>query len=341
MMIFSSLVRATHIASCMLLQGNLVFRLFIVQPVFTHAKEDVRLTAVGQLEERLRKLTAWSFALGLFSGCLWICSVAVGISGVNSILALQPETFRLLLGRTQFGLLWEVRLMLAAGFIVLFFLRGQWSQLLQLLLAVAMLVSLSIGGHAGAAIGERHWIHVGDDAFHLLAAGIWPAGLAPFAIFLTQVLHLRQLENVQNAALITQRFSSVSLVTVSALTITGLINGYFLVGTIHGLITTIYGRLLLLKLSVFAGMVMIGAVNLFWVKPRIVMAAQSARMEKSLNLLRSLRRNVLAELFLGAVLMMVVGVLGVTPPAAHSDMPNSSDVQRPDNGALNELWHEN
>jgi putative copper export protein len=36
---------------------------------------------------------------------------------------------------------------------------------------------------------------------------------------------------------------------------------------------------------------------------------------KSSNLLRSLRRNVLTELSLGTLVIIVVGVLGMTPPS--------------------------
>jgi len=319
----------------MLLPGNLVFCLFVAQPVFTPAKKDLRLAAFDALDGMLRKLTACSLAVSFISGWLWLFSVVARMSGPNLISALQPETFRILLERTQFGLLWEARLALTAGFVALFLVRKQWAQFVQLSLAVAMLVTLSLAGHAGASIGKAHWIHLVDDAFHLAAAGVWPAGLAPFAIFLTQALQAKQPEKIQIAALVTQRFSFVSLVTVGTLAITGAVNGYFLVGTFHALITTIYGRLLVLKVGVFGAMVMIGALNLLWLKPRIVVAAQSAALEKSLNLLRSLRRNVLAELSLGAILMIVVGVLGVTPPAAHVDMSTDRNIPHHDNGVPN------
>jgi hypothetical protein len=43
---------------------------------------------------------------------------------------------------------------------------------------------------------------------------------------------------------------------------------------------------------------------------------------------------VLAELFLGVILMMVVGVLGVTPPAAHSGMSSGANIQHHENGTF-------
>jgi putative copper export protein len=89
-----------------------------------------------------------------------------------------------------------------------------------------------------------------------------------------------------------------------------------------------------LKSGVFVLMMMIGALNLLWLRPRIVVAAQSAALEESLNLFRSLRCNVVAELFLGVILMIVVGVLGVTPPAAHSGMSSGANIQHHENGTF-------
>ncbi|PYJ93166.1 MAG: hypothetical protein DME62_09840 [Verrucomicrobia bacterium] len=132
---------------------------------------------------------------------------------------------------------------------------------------------------------------------------------------------------MQIAASVTRRFSFLSLVTVGTLAITGAVNGYFLVGTLHALVATVYGRLLLLKIALFAAMVVIGAFNLLWLKPQILVAAKSTALGESSKLLRSLRRNVLSELFLGTIVIVVVGALGITPPAAHFEMP--TDVSSP------------
>jgi copper resistance protein D len=94
----------------------------------------------------------------------------------------------------------------------------------------------------------------------------------------------------------------------------GAVNSYFLVGTLHALVTSVYGRLLLLKLGLFSAMVVIGAFNLLWLKPQILVAAKSAPLGKSSKLLRSLRGNVLTELFLGTMVVIVVAMLGSRRP---------------------------
>ena len=214
-----------------------------------------------------------------------------------------------------------------SGLVALLFVREQWGQFVKLLFAAALLAALSLAGHAGASIAEGRLIHLVNDAFHLIAAGAWPAGLAPFALFLAQALQADQPDEMQIAASVTRRFSFLSLVTVGTLAITGAVNGYFLVGTLHALVATVYGRLLLLKIALFAAMVVIGAFNLLWLKPQILVAAKSTALGESSKLLRSLRRNVLSELFLGTIVIIVVGVLGITPPAADFEMP--TDVSSP------------
>jgi putative copper resistance protein D len=315
MIVSMSLVRAIHLASCMLPLGEVVVRLFVVGPALAQVMGEVR-GPLDLLDRRLPRLTIYSLVVSFVSGCFWLWLVAARVSDANLIDALHPEFLGMVLGKTEFGLLWKVRLAIMAGFVAVLFLKKQWTEFLELSLAAALLATLSLAGHAGAGIGEAHWIQLTNDTLHLVAAGIWPAGLAPFSLFLTQVLQAKRPAEIYVAAWVTRRFSFLSLVTVGSLAITGVVNGYFLVGTFHALVATVYGRLLVLKVGLIAVMVLIGAFNLLWLKPRIRVAAESAALGKSLGLLRSLRRSVLTELSLGIIVITVVGVLGITPPSA-------------------------
>jgi len=316
MIVSMSLVRAIHLASCMLLLGEVVFRMFVVGPALAQVMGKVR-SPLDLLDRRLPSLTIYSLVVSFVSGCFWLWLVAARVSDANLIDALHSEILGTVLGKTEFGLLWKVRLAIMTGFVAVLFLKKQWTQCLKLSLAAALLATLSLAGHAGAGIGEARWIQLTNDTLHLIAAGIWPAGLAPFSLFLTQVLQAERPGEIYVAAWVTRRFSFLSLVTVGSLAITGVVNGYFLVGTFHALVATVYGRLLVLKVGLIAVMVLIAAFNLLWLKPRIRVAAESAAPGKSLGLLRSLRRTVLTELSLGIIVIIVVGVLGITPPSAH------------------------
>ena len=101
---------------------------------------------------------------------------------------------------------------------------------------------------------------------HLLAAGCWPVGLVPFAIMLYKFKR-----SVEQSVVfeLTARFSAMSLICVSFLTATGLVNTWVLLGSVSNLWQTVYGRVLLVKIFVFCVMVGIGAVNLLRLKPRL------------------------------------------------------------------------
>ena len=67
----------------------------------------------------------------------------------------------------------------------------------------------------------------------------------------------------------TRRFSTLGTVSVATLMASGIVNAWILVGSVHALFVTEYGRLLMLKLGVFAIMLVFAAVNRFWLTPRL------------------------------------------------------------------------
>ena len=73
------------------------------------------------------------------------------------------------------------------------------------------------------------------------------------------------------------------------------------------LVISDYGRLVALKIGLFAAMVGIAAVNRFYLTPRL----------PDLSVQRALQRNSLAEVGFGLCVLLCVGVLGTLPPAAH------------------------
>jgi putative copper resistance protein D len=107
----------------------------------------------------------------------------------------------------------------------------------------------------------------------------------------------------------------VSLLVVGALAATGLMNSYFLVGSLRALVTSAYGRLLVMKLFLFSIMIGFGACNLLRFKPQLALAnEQNAGQSDALG---KLMRNVIAELCVGTLIVLVVGALGATPPPRH------------------------
>jgi putative copper resistance protein D len=105
----------------------------------------------------------------------------------------------------------------------------------------------------------------------------------------------------------------LGIASVATLILSGLVNGWILVGSLRGLVVTDYGQLLMLKLAAFAVMLALAAFNRLALTPRLAWASNDARQDA----LRALSRNTLIEIALGLSIFAVVGLLGTLHPAAH------------------------
>ena len=173
--------------------------------------------------------------------------------------------------------------------------QSPWLQALAL--AGAALLTFSLQGH-GAADGD--WLAVALDWLHLAAMAAWLGGIAPLALLLAR----RDAAGVPASALV-PRFSAVALVSVAALAVSGAYAAWIHVGNVGALLSTTYGRALLVKLGIFAALIVLGALNLLAFSPRLKRSGAAAW----------LRRSVRAELALGAALLLAAGTLLAVSPA--------------------------
>jgi len=93
---------------------------------------------------------------------------------------------------------------------------------------------------------------------------------------------------------------------------TGIVNTWILVGSFHALLAAEYGKILMLKLVVFAVMLVFAAVNRFRLTPQLAVSSATER-----DALRRLTRNSTIEIALGFVIFAIVGLLGTLHPAIH------------------------
>jgi copper resistance protein D len=192
---------------------------------------------------------------------------------------------------------------------------------LLLLAPEARLIRLPVAGLAAIATASLAWmghgaagensLQLAADMIHALAAAIWLGALAAFVVLLRRRSGLAML----HAALC--RFSRVGVPVVAVLVLTGLTNSWFLVGPdqVAALATTGYGRLLLVKLALFAGMLVLAARNRNRHTPAIA-ADLAASSPNPAHVVR-LRRSIVCEAALGLGVLIAVAWLGtLAPPAA-------------------------
>ena len=227
------------------------------------------------------------------------------------------ETLQTVLLQTQFGHLWACRLACCLILGLLLFCGSR--ELIIAILSFAILASLAAAGHSGAMVATAGLLPIAGDVVHLIAAALWPGGLAPLLVLLLGQYRTADQSSRIFMADVVRRFSSQSLVVVGLLAGTGLLNTYFIVGSFGALFTTDYGRWLLFKIAVFVLMLALGALNLFVLKPRLCRAAKDETQAVGTIMMpmQSLIRSVTCETILAAGVVLVVGFLGSTPPPMH------------------------
>jgi putative copper resistance protein D len=301
------IVRAVHIGASILLAGIFTFDLVMLAPARRVGSGDSY-----EIEHRLFHLAAWSIVAALLSALLWFWLEVASMNGLPLKSAFAAAGWRTVLFETQFGRVWQLRvgLIVAAFALVATGLAKVKARRVLIpvlwLVSVIFLVSLACISHA-AASGVRSLGLLGD-MLHLCAAGGWLGGLVPLTIFLARA----PFSLGETVARVLHRSSTLSLCCVSVLVISGISNSWLLVGSIYALFATLYGRLLLFKLTLFAILIGFGARNRFRIKAKLL------RDPAGPDGLPQLRRNVLREICLGAVVVAIVACLGVTPPARHS-----------------------
>ncbi|MFI0959987.1 copper resistance protein CopC [Streptomyces sp. NPDC021080] len=179
----------------------------------------------------------------------------------------------------------------------------------------------------GHAVDGRYApLAVAVDLVHLAAMTLWLGGLALVAAVLSRPAHLREL------AVVLPRFSRLAFTAVVALVVTGTCQAWREVGSAGHLLDTRFGRLLLLKTAGVAVVVALGGTARRWVHrhatrpaPLAPPAGREAGTTLTLTapappappdaaLVRTLRRGLLAELLVAAVVLAVTAALVTTAP---------------------------
>ena len=210
---------------------------------------------------------------------------------------------------TRFGVLWLARLALIAA--VTWLVGGRFGPIHRwaaFALMLPLLATVSLGSHAAAE--PQQVLPVLADWLHLLGASIWVGGLVYLAAGLQTVRKETGFPRLVLLGRLLPRFSSVALVSVGLLTLTGAYSAYLRVGSISGLFTEFYGRVLIGKLILAAGMVALGAVNLLVITPRVKKTGAAPNS----NLFQRFRRSVSGEVVLAVIVLLIVGLFTAIPP---------------------------
>ena len=312
------IVRDIHFASSVIVAGVVFFDLLVASPVLRRGVPFPK--AEFSFRETAGRILWISLALSVVSAFAWLCLLSMRIAGKGLDDVIADGTIWTVLSQTQFGSTWEVRLLLGVllGASLLPLRKasegsaGTWLLITASLLAGAYLGAIAFAGHGEEGVGFEQNIHLAADFLHLNAAGLWLGALVPLALLLASLRRFAEDGWVSAAAAAASRFSTLGILAVGILLVSGTINAAFLLGGMHSLIDTAYGRLLLLKVVLFAAMVSLAGVNRQSLLPRL---SGNVGTEQGARTVQQLVRSALAEIAIGIAIILVVGVLGIMAPA--------------------------
>lgn len=293
----------------------------------------------GQRRQPVRRLiwTGWTAAvLGALGEFLLQGAYAAG-SGLSSVLraGLLDDTLH-----ANSGQLLSIRLVLVgvlgAVLTALFagYRRPNWLPAAGVLVGVGIVITFAASGHAQSA--NPRWLAVLVDALHLTAMIGWLGGLTILLVAASgrarrvepaEPVRIAELAGGAGAVELAEPvesvepvgtddteelsaglpiFSRVAMTCVATLAITGTIQAWRELGTVDAITTTRYGQLVLIKVVLFLGLVALGYFARRAVQTRV--AGRST--------LTRLRRTLVTEITVGAVVLAVTGVLIAQPPGS-------------------------
>jgi copper transport protein len=217
---------------------------------------------------------------------------------------------------TRFGQMWVWRAWVALTLVVLALVARRRHELpVPTTIVAAMLaVTPAAAGHAIVA-GPLPFV---SDVVHVLAAGAWAGGLS----FLVAALVLARDDRLRLASRSVQRFSSIAVLALGALVVTGVTSAYFEVLEGRGLWETTYGRLLVAKVAIVLPVLALGAHNNRIAVRRLRDESASTQDQ------RRFLHTAAAELALLVVVVGVTAVLVNQPPPRTELEPQRSSASR-------------
>ena len=295
-------IRFALYVDLMVLAGVTAFSLYALKP-------EERGTALLPLAKPALLLSL----LGLLLSGSGMIALVAAMTG-TSLWEVDGSAFREIVTQSAIGSAWVMRMVAVAIALLAALALGRSPRLARYCLlasAVLAIATLVWTGHAGATEGWTGSLHRLSDIVHMLAAAIWIGGIAAFSWLLFQPLAHQSDAQIRIAHRALEQFSRVGALAVALIVLTGIINSLSLMGLPHpyALFASRYGQLLLIKLALFAAMLMLAGVNRWRLTP-----ALGAANGNPVPALRGLRQSLVLETSTVLTILAVVAWLGTLEP---------------------------
>lgn len=255
-----------------------------------------------------------------------IIGIGLFLVFASNILMLVVQTLRLQTSastvlQTSFGSIWIIRMAITVVLLAVWFLIENKSnvsnkkQILLLGLSLILISTTTIIGH-GAASEQISAITI--DYVHSLIASVWIGGVIFFGFILLPALSKLDGNKKEIITLLAiPRFSSMIVISLGVLVITGPALLWLLEDDVVLLSQSSYGFLIMAKIGVASTMAALGGYNQF----KIQKSAERDIKSNTINVHRKLGKSLKTEAVLGIILLGLVALL------TNSSLPTSQAQQ--------------
>ncbi len=258
----------------------------------------------------LRQWLAWGAIAALALSALSIAVMIAAMMGV-AVGGISVSDVGAMLTGMSAGTAWIVRIAALVTVLAALALRPPAAMLIVAASGSALaLASLAWTGHGAMDSGSRGLVHTSADVIHLLAASAWLGGLLALALLLWPST-TRADHDLTHRAL--ARFAATGTIAVALLIFTGLVNSWLLIGIdrLPVLWTSLYGRLLVIKLALFVVMLALAASNRFRLTPALQRGIGDGRATPAIG---NLRKSLAIETAAALGILGLVSWLGTLSP---------------------------
>jgi len=345
-------VRGLNYLTLALMVGGLAFLFFAWLPALSSVagSEERWSLASRAFASRLRQLLALAVLLGVIVSVLGILLQGANAAGVSLWSSLKSSVIDNTI-ESRFGEVWGLRAVdwallgaLLAGsraigrdVIPVLGSAGQDGEtpqpvtrppraILALLGigALYLVITPALAGHA--SIESPVGVFFPSDALHVLSGSAWVGGIACLLIALPAATG--QLQRPERSRLLLAtlaRFSPLALGAVVVIALTGVLQAYIDVRSLHGLFHTTYGTLIIIKIALLSLLIGLGWVNRERVIPALERLVGDGQSPGGIGALA--RRTMRGEL---ALMLCVFGVtaalISYAPPIDAATGPFSTNT---------------
>jgi copper transport protein len=323
-------VRALDYLSIALLLGGLAFLVIAWVPARSAVAGDERWPAAANaFATRVSMLLGGAAILGMLVSVLGVALQGATAAGVSLWSSLTGTVIQNTL-ESRFGEVWGLRALdwvALAGLLAAARRSARWPPPTWIaagfgLGAAYLAITPALAGHA--SIESPVGVFLPSDVLHVLAASVWVGGIAFLLLALpaaTRRLHGPERSRLLLAVL--SRFSPLALTAVLVIAATGVVQAYIDVRSLHALLHSTYGTLILVKTALLAALIVLGWINRSRVIPalRRVTAAGEPPAGTGVLARRTLRGELVA---MACVLGVTAALISYAPPVDLAASPFSA-----------------